>query len=142
MADVDAQFAAGGGNALCVEVVAKRGQEADVHTEQAQIVRDVPADTAQARRDPAGVGILRDHGGKGAAADVHVHAAGNDRVGPGAQDVALARNVTLLHQIGNVHRDGGARNPRAFRQCLLRDHRIRFDPLQKLPFPLCHGITA
>ena len=142
MCDVNAQLTGSRRDALTVKVVAERGQKADINTEKAQIPCDVLPDAAETHRDLAGVGILGDQSRSGDAADVHVRAADDRRIAPAAQDVALSRDVALFHQVGNVHGDRGAGDTCHFRKAFLRDHGVRLDPLQDLPFALCHAITA
>ena len=41
---------------------------------------NVPPHTAQAHGHGAGIGVCRNQGGKGAAADIHIHAAHNNGI--------------------------------------------------------------
>ena len=75
----------------------------------------------------------------GLPADVHSHAPHHGHVRRGVDDVALAGDVALFHQVGDVHRHGGPGDARLIRQLLLGDEGIFLDPVQKLPFPLGHG---
>ena len=119
MADIDAQFAAGGGNALGVKIVTEGCEKTDIHSEQAQIVRNIPPHAAESRRHPSRVGVTRHHRRKGAPADIDIDAARHHRVSTGAQNITLSGDVALAHQIGDMHRHGGSCDSRALRQRLL-----------------------
>ena len=140
--DVDPQLTGRRRDALTEKVVAQCGQKADVHTEKAQIPCDILPDAAETHRDLARVGVLGDQCRSGNAADVHIRAADDRRIAPAAQDVALSGDVALFHQVGNVYGDRGAGDTCHFRKAFLRDHGVCLDPLQDLPFTLCHAITA
>ena len=78
----------------------------------------------------------------GPAADVHVHAAHHRDVGSRVDDVPLAGDIALFHQVGDVHCHGGPGDARLVRQLLLGDQGIFLNPVQQLPFPLGHGTTS
>ena len=139
LGDVDAQFAAAGGDLLGVDIVAEHRHHPDVHAQQGHVVGDVPAYAAGAHPHPAGVGILCHQFLTGPAADVHVHTAHHRDVGAAGHDVALSGDAALFHQVGNMHRHAGPCDARPLRQLLLGDHGIRFDPVEYLPFPLGHA---
>lgn len=139
VADVDAELAAGGRNAMCMQVVAEGGQQADIHAEQAHVVGNISSDAAETDAHAAGVGIPRDERRVGLAADIDVHAADDGGIGAGAEHIALPGDVALFHQVGDMDCDRGAGDARAFRKGFLRDHGVGLDPLQDLPFTLCHG---
>ena len=139
MADVDAELAAGGRNALCMQVVAEGGQQANIHAEQAHVVGNISSDAAETDAHAAGVGIPRDERRIGLAADIDVHAADDGGIGAGAEHIALPGDVAFFHQVGDMDCDRGAGDARAFRKGFLRDHGVGLDPLQDLPFTLCHG---
>ena len=100
---------------------------------------DVPAHPTGTDPDGAGVGVPGHQGAKGLAANVHIHAANDHGVVRLPQHIAFPGDVAFLHQIGNVHRNGGAGNPCPCRQRLLGDHGIFRNPLENLLLPLCHG---
>ena len=85
LADVDAQLAAGGGDALGVEIVAEGGEQPGVYTQKAHVVGDVPAHAAQADAHRAGIGILSHQLSEGPTADVDVNGAHHGGVGGVAQ---------------------------------------------------------
>ena len=142
LGDVDAQFAAAGCDLLGVDIVAEHRHHPDVHAQQGHVVGDVPAHAAQAHPHHAGVGVLHDGDLAGPAADVHIHAAHHSDVGGRVDDIALAGDVALFHQVGDVHRHGGPGDPRLVCQLLLGDQGVLFDPVQKLPLPLGHGCPS
>ena len=142
LADVDAQLSAAGGNTLGVHIVPKGGEHPHIHPQQRQVVGDVSPHASQAHADLAGVGICGHQGPVGPAPDVDVHAAHHHRVGGGADDISLAGDMSLLHQVGDVHRRRRAGDPRLVRQLLLGDEGIFLDPSEDLPFPLGHGIAS
>ena len=110
--------------------------------QQAQVVGDVPPHAAQRRGHPAGVGVPRHQRRGGHRADVHIHAAHHHDVGRLPQQVAPPGDVSLFHQVGDVHRHGGPGDPRLVCQLLLGDQGVLFDPVQKLPLPLGHGYPS
>ena len=140
--DVDAQLPAGGGDALGVHVVAEGGEHAHVHPQQGHVVGDVPPHAPQAHAHLAGVGVGSHQLPVGPAADVHVDAANHHRVGRCADDVALAGDVALLHQVGDVHRHRRAGDARLVCQLLLGDQGVLLNPPENLPFPLGHGLAS
>ena len=142
VADVDAQLAAGGGHPLGLHVVAKGGEQVDLRPQQGQVVGDVPPHAPQAHPHPAGVGVPGDQRAGGATPDVHVHAPHHHGVGRCAQDVALPGDMSLFHQVGDVHRRRGPGDPRLVCQLLLGDHGVLLNPAQELPFPLGHGVAS
>ena len=142
LGDVDAQFAAAGGDLLGVDIVAEHRHHPDVHAQQGHVVGDVPAHAAQAHPHHAGVGVLHDGNLAGPAADVHIHAAHHGDIGGCVNDVALAGDVALFHQVGDMHRHGGSGDPRLVCQLLLGDQGVLFDPVQKLPLTLGHGCPS
>ena len=142
LGDVDAQLSAAGGDFLGVDIVAEHRQQTDVHAQQSHVVSDVPPHTAQAHPYHTGVGVLHDGNLAGPAADVHIHAAHHGDIGGRVDDVALAGDVALFHQVGDVHRHGGSGDPRLVRQLLLGDQGIFLDPVQKLPLSLGHGHSS
>ena len=142
LGDVDAQLSAAGGNLLGVDIVAEHRQQTDVHAQQRHVVGDVPPHAAKAHPHNAGVGVLHDGDLTGPAADVHIHAAHHGDVGGRVDDVALAGDVALFHQVGDVHRHRGPGDPRLVCQLLLGDQGVLFNPVQKLPLPLGHGCPS
>ena len=142
MGNVDAQLTAGRRDALAVQVIAKGSQKADVNAQQAQISSNILPYAAKAHRDRAGVGILRYQRCGSDTADVHVRTADDGRIAAAAENIAFPGNVALFHQVGNVYGHRGAGDSCLLGEAFLRDHGVGFDPLQDLPFPLCHTITA
>ena len=142
LGNVDAQFAAAGGDLLGVDIVAEHRHHPDVHAQQGHVVGDVPPHAAQAHPYHTGVGVLHDGDLAGPAADVHIHAAHHGDVGGRVDDIALAGDVALFHQVGDVHRHGGPGDPRLVCQLLLGDQGVLFNPVQKLPLPLGHGCPS
>ena len=142
LGDVDAQFAAAGGDLLGVDVVAEYRQQTDVHAQQGHVVSNIPPHAAQAHPYHTGVGVLHDGDLAGPAADVHIHAAHHGDVGGRVDDIALAGDVALFHQVGDVHRHGGSGDPSLVCQLLLGDQGVLFDPVQKLPLTLGHGCPS
>ena len=138
LGNVNAQLPAACGDFLGVDIVPEYRQQTDVHAQQSHVVSDVPPHTAQAHPYHAGVGVLHDGDLAGPAADVHIHTAHHGDVGGRVDDVALAGDVALFHQVGDVYRHGGSGDPRLVRQLLLRDQGIFLDPVQKLPLSLGH----
>ena len=139
---VNAQLDAGGGDFLSIYVVPQGGDHAYIQPQQGHVVGDVAAHAAQAHPHPAGVGILCHQFLTGGAADVHVHPAHHHCVGGGADDVALAVDVALFHQIGDVDGHRRAGDARPVGQLLLGDQGIFLNPLEDLGFPLGHGDTS
>ena len=119
-----------------MDVLTKGGDELDLHIQQRQIVGNIPAHAAQTHPHRAGVGVPVHRHLRRPAADVHVDAAHHRDIGRCMDDVAFAGDVALLHQVGDVHRHGGPGDAGLFRQLLLGDERVFFDPVQNLPFPL------
>ena len=142
LGDVDAQLSAAGGDFLGVDIVAEHRQQTDVHAQQSHVVGDVAAHAAQAHPHHTGVGVLHDGNLAGPAADVHIHAAHHGDIGGCVNDVALAGDVALFHQVGDVHRHGGSGDPSLVCQLLLGDQGVLFDPVQKLPLTLGHDCPS
>ena len=142
LGDVDAQLSAAGGDFLGVDIVPEYRQQTDVHAQQGHVVGDVAAHAAKAHPYHTGVGVLHDGDLAGPAADVHIHAAHHGDVGGCVNDVALAGDVALFHQVGDVHRHGGSGDPSLVCQLLLGDQGVLFDPVQKLPLTLGHGCPS
>ena len=142
LGDVDAQLPAACGDFLGVDIVPEYRQQTDVHAQQSHVVSDVPPHTAQAHPHHAGIGVPHDGDLAGPAADVHIYAAHHSDIGGRVDDVALAGDVALFHQVGDVHRHGGSGDPRLACQLLLGDQGVLFDPVQKLPLPLGHGYPS
>ena len=139
--DVDAQLPAYGLHLLGVHILAEGGDELHIHPHKTHVVGDVAAYPAGGEQHPPGVGVLRDGLFGGIAADVHVGAAHHRDIGGGVDDVPLAADAALFHQIGDVHRHAGAGDARLLRQLLLGDHRIFRDPVEDLPLALCHALA-
>jgi len=78
----------------------------------------------------------------GPPADVQVDAPHDYHIRSGADDVALAGDMALLHQIGDVYRHRRAGDARFVRQLLLGDQGVLLNPLENLPFPLSHGLSS
>ena len=142
LGDVDAQLPAACGDFLGVDIVPEYRQQTDVHAQQGHVVSNIPPHAAQAHPYHTGVGVLHDGDLAGPAADVHIHAAHHSDIGGCVDDVALAGDVALFHQVGDVHRHGGSGDPRLACQLLLGDQGVLFDPVQKLPLPLGHGYPS
>ena len=142
LGDVDAQLPAACGDLLSIDIVTEYRQQTDVHAQQGHIVGNVPAHAAQAHPHHAGIGVPHDGNLTGPAADVHIHAAHHGDVGGRVDDVALAGDVALFHQVGDVHRHRGPGDPRLVCQLLLGDQGVLFNPVQKLPLPLGHGCPS
>ena len=142
MGGVDAKLRAAGRDLLGVEIVSEHGQKPHVQPKEAHVVGDVASHAAQAHAHGTGIGILSHQGTGGGAADIHVYAAYHRHIRGGADDIALAGNVSFFHQVGNVHRRGGAGDACLVRQLLLGDHGVFLDPVQDLSFPLRHGVTS
>ena len=138
---VDAELGAGGRDPLGVEIVAQDGDHARVEAEQRHVVGDVPPHAAEAHPHAAGVGVRRAQRRVRPAADVHVHAPDDHRVGRGGQDVALAGDIALFHHVGDVDAHRGPGDARLLRQLLLGDHRVFLDPAKDLPLALGHALT-
>ena len=139
LGDVDAQLPAAGGQLLGVQVVPEGGQQPHVQAQQGHVVGDVPPYTPQGGVYGPGVGIPGDQRRLRAAPDVHVDAPDDGDIGRGLDNVALSGDIALFHQVGDMHGDGGAGNPRLVRQLLLGDEGVFLDPVEQLPFPLGHG---
>ena len=107
-----------------------------------QIVGDIPTHAAQTDRDGSRIGIRGHQGSVGAAADVDIHTANHHGIAAGAQNIAFAGNIALLHQVGDVNRCGGPGDAQGICQVLLRDHGIGFNGLENLSLSLCHVITS
>ena len=90
----------------------------------------------------AGIGVPGHQLPGGHRADVHVHAAYHRHIRGSADNVALAGDAALFHQVGYVHRHAGAGDAGLVRQLLLRDHGIFPDPLQQLALSLGHRLTS
>ena len=140
LGDVDAQLAAHRRQLLGVHIVAKGRDQAHIQSHEAHVVGDVPAHPAGAHAHGAGVGVLAHQLLIGAASDVHVHAAYHGDIGAAGDDISLAGDAALFHQIGNMHRHTGAGDARPVRQLLLGDGGVRLDPVENLPFALRHGV--
>ena len=50
-----------------------------------------------------------------------------------------ADEILADYQVGDMHSDGGAGDPRLVRQLLLGDEGVFLNPVQKLPLPLGHS---
>ena len=142
LGDVDAKLPAAGGDLLGVQVVAEGCDQPHVQPQQAHVVGDVPAHAPQAHPHGPGVGVMLHRHLRRPAADVHVDAAHHRHIGRRVDDVALAGDIPLFHQVGDVHRHGGPGDAGLFRQLLLGDQGIFLDPVQDLPFPLGHGTAS
>ena len=142
LGDVNAQLPAACCNLLGVNVVSEHRQHPNVHTQQGHVVGNVPAHAPQTHPHHAGVGVLHDGDLAGPAADVHIHAAHHGDIGGCVDDVALAGDVALFHQVGDVHRHGGSGDPSLVCQLLLGDQGVLFDPVQKLPLTLGHDCPS
>ena len=90
----------------------------------------------------AGIGVPGHQGPGGYRADVHVHAAHYRHIRVGADDVALAGDAALFHEVGYVYRHAGAGDTGLVRQLLLGDHGVFADPLQQLALSLGHWLTS
>ena len=119
MTDVDAEIRTAGFNPLRMQIVSERGQEADVHPQQAQVMRDVPPDTPEADRDLSRVGIVFDQGPHRSAADVDVDSADHRHIGRAAHHVSTASNMSLFHQVRDMHRHCGTGDSRLSCQLFL-----------------------
>ena len=142
LADVDAQLAAGGGDTLGVHIVAEGGEHPHVQPHQSHVVGDVAPHAPQAHAHLARVGVRRHQLPVGPPADVQVDAPHDYHIRSGADDVALAGDMALLHQIGDVYRHRRAGDARFVRQLLLGDQGVLLNPLENLPFPLSHGLSS
>ena len=100
---------------------------------------NIAAHASQAHAHLAGVGVLRHQLVQGTATNVQIDAPHHHRIGGGTDDVALAGDVPLLHQVGDMYRRRRPGDARLVRQLLLGDHRVLLDPFQDLPLPLGHG---
>ena len=123
-------------------VVAHHRHHGGALAQKAQVVGNVPAHAAQGGGHMAGIGVPGHQGPGGYRADVHVHAAHHRHIRVGADDVALAGDAALFHEIGYVYRHAGAGDTGLVRQLLLGDHGVFADPLQQLALSLGHGLTS
>ena len=129
LGDINAQLPAACGDLLGVDVVSEHRQHPNVHAQQGHVVGNVPAHTAQAHPHHARVGVLHHQHLAGPAADVHVHAAHHGDIGGRVDNVALAGDIALFHQVGDVYRHRGTGDPGLVRQLLLGDKRIFLNPV-------------
>ena len=136
MAGVNPQLLTGGGHLLAVNVLTEGAEKLHLLPQQGKVVGNVPSHPAQAHSHMAGVGVRRNQGAEGSAADVHIHAPHHHAVAAGAENIAFPGDVALLGQVGNMHPHGGAGNPQSLRHLLLGDHGIGSNQLQNLSFPL------
>ena len=121
-----------------MQVLTESGQQPDIRSQEAQIMRDISSDTAGAHHNLARIGVLRNQLGKRNAANIHVDAAHNNGISARAQDISLTHNMSFFHQIRHMHGCGRTCNPQLISQLLLRDHGIFRDALQHLSFSLSH----
>ena len=123
-------------------VVAHHRHHGGLLAQQTQVVGDVAAHAAQGRGHMAGIGVPGHQLPGGHRADVHVHAAYHRHIRGSADNVALAGDAALFHQVGYVHRHAGAGDAGLVRQLLLRDRGVFPDPLQQLALSLGHRLTS
>ena len=122
-----------------VGVVPKGGEQPDVYPQQGHVVGDIPPHAPQADAHRPGVGVRAHQRGGGHAADVHIYPAHHHGIGGGGDDIPLAGDVALFHQIGYVHRHRGPGDARLVRQLLLGDQGVLLNPSEDLALPLGHG---
>lgn len=94
---------------VCVHVGADGGNELDAHTEAREVFADIPRHAAGRGVHMTGVGVVHDDRLFGPAVDVYVRRAHAEDIRALIDNVALAENVALLLQIGNMHGDGSLR---------------------------------
>ena len=138
LGDVDAQLGAACGDALGVEVIPQSGEQPHIAVQQGHVVGDISAHTPQGHADLAWVGVPRHQGLIGPAPNVHVDSAHHHGVAGAAQHIALARQIALLGQVGDVHGHRGFAAACLFRQLLVGDHGVLGDIVQDLSLPLGH----
>ena len=138
MGDVDAQLPAAVLDLPGVQVLPEGGDELDLHPKQRQIVGDVAPDAAERHPHQPGIGIPGNQRLGRDPGNVDVDAADHHHIWIHLQNVTLALDDALLHQIGDVHRHRGPGDTRLIGQFLLRDQRVFRDPAKELPFPFCN----
>ena len=89
-----------------------------------------------------GVGVVHDDGLFGPTVDIHVCRAYAKDVCALIDNVALAENVALLLQIGDMHGDGAAREIQLGGKLVLGDGRVLLDDMKNFGFSFCHGFTT
>ena len=83
------------------------------------LMRDVPPNTAKADGDFARIGIPCDQRPDGLSADINVDTADHRHIGRAAHHVSAARNMSLFHQVRDMHRHRGTGDPRLSCQLFL-----------------------
>ena len=119
MTDVDSEIRTVRFDPLGVQIVSEGGQEPDMNPQQTQVMRDVPPNTAKADGDFARIGIPCDQRPDGLSADINVDTADHRHIGRSADYVSTACNMSLFHQVRDVHRHGRPRNSCLVRQLFL-----------------------
>ena len=119
MTDVNSEVCTVRFDPLCMQIVSKGSQEPDMNPQQTQVMRNVPANTAKADGDLARIGIPCDQRPDRLSADVNVDTADHRCIRRSADHVSTACNMSLFHQVRDVHRHGRPRNSCLARQLFL-----------------------